>query len=121
MNRLLKAGRRVTLLSMVIMSIAACSSNQAAEDPAVQTRLARQMAELQKLKAAEYADYTSAMNCEETNRKLGNYYARKGSEAHGLISQLENGEQVSDAEISRALDDSDSTQFYDRPPMPLDY
>ncbi|MDO8433822.1 MAG: hypothetical protein Q7S58_15580 [Candidatus Binatus sp.] len=79
------------------------------------------MEKLQSLKAAEYEYYMHAMACEESNRKLGNYYAGKGSQVHGLISQMEEGKQVNDVEVSRALDDSDSVKYYDRPPMPPDF
>jgi hypothetical protein len=81
-----------------------------------QTRLAVQEEQLQKLKSAEYQDYMAAMTYEENNRKLGNYYAAKGSQVHNIISQLEDGTQVNDIEISRALDDSDSARYDDRPP-----
>ena len=79
------------------------------------------MKELQNLKSAEYQYYMTAMACEESNRKLGNYYAVKGSQAHLLISQIEEGRRVSDVDVNRVLDDSDSVKYYDRPPIPLDY
>ena len=74
------------------------------------------MEQLQKLKKAEYQDYMTAMTFEDGNRKLGNYYAAKGSQVHGVISQMEDGQPVNDREISRALDDSDSARYSDTPP-----
>jgi hypothetical protein len=82
--------------------------------------LAVQTEQLEKLKSAEYKDYMTAMTFEESNQKLGNYYVAKGAQVHGLIDQMEEGHQVNDMEIRRALDDSDSAKYDDRPPIPLD-
>ncbi len=106
----------IVLLSAVV-SLTACSSVSSAKDPADQTRLAVQVEQLQKLKTAEYDDYMTAMTFEDSNRKLGNYYAAKGSQVHAVISEMEDGKPVNDAEISRALDDSDSAR-YDKTPPP---
>jgi hypothetical protein len=105
----------IVLLSAVV-SLTACSSVSSAKDPADQTRLTVQMEQLQKLKTAEYHDYMTAMTSEEGNRKLGNYYAAKGSQVHGIISEMEDGQPVNDIEISRALDDSDSARYDNAPP-----
>jgi hypothetical protein len=107
----------IVLLSAVV-SLTACSSVSSAKDPADQTRLAVQMDQLQNLKTAEYQDYMTAMTSEDGNRKLGNYYAAKGSQVHGLISEMEDGKPVNDIEISRALDDSDSARYSNTPPSP---
>jgi hypothetical protein len=85
-----------------------------------ESQLARQTEQLEKLKSAEYQDYLSAMRFEDNDQKLGNYYARKGSQAHRLIDQLEKGHQVNDSEMSRVLDNSDSEKYDNRPPVPLD-
>ena len=57
------------------------------------------------------------MEFEDTNRRLGSYYAAKGLQAHGLIDQ---GHQLNDMQIRQALDNSDSAKYDDRPPVPLD-
>jgi hypothetical protein len=75
---------------------------------------------LQKLKAAEYRDYMTAMTFEDGNRKLGNFYAAKGSQVHAVISEMEDGKPVHDIEISRALDDSDSARYDNTPPPDRD-
>jgi len=107
----------VIVLFSATVSLTACASIPA-QSGAEQTTLAAQVDELQKLKAAEYHDYLTAMTFEETNRKLGNYYAAKGSQVHGLISEMEDGKQVNDIEVSRALDDGDSVKYDDTPPEP---
>lgn len=117
----LKLSLRLAIFLVVSALLTGCSSISPAEDPASQTMLAQQMEELQKLKSAEYQYEMQAMACEESNRKLGNYYSSKGSQTHSLISQMEDGKQVNDVEIARALDDSDSVKYFDRPPMPRDY
>ena len=109
----------IALLSAVV-SLTACSSVSSAKDPADQTRLAVQMGQLQKLKTAEYHDYMTAMTFEDANRKLGNYYAAKGTQVHGVISEMEDGQRVNDTEISRALDDSDSARYDNTPPPARD-
>ena len=110
----MKAFGVIVLLSATV-SLTACASisGQSTTD---QTRTGAQVAELNKLKAAEYQDYMAAMTFEETNRKLGNYYAAKGSQVHSLISQMEDGTSVNDIEITRALDDSDSALYDEMPP-----
>jgi hypothetical protein len=62
----------------------------------------------------------SAMEYEDTNQQLGSYYAHKGLQVHSLIDQLEEGHQVNDVEIGQALDNSDSANYDNRPPLPLD-
>jgi hypothetical protein len=79
-----------------------------------------QLEEVQKLKAAEYEDYKSAMSFEESNQKLGNYYLHKGAEVHHLIDKIEAGQQVSRAETDKALDTSDAENYDNRPPVPLE-
>jgi len=34
----------------------------------------------------------SAMNFEESNRNLGNYYAAKGAQVHGVSDQIKQGQ-----------------------------
>jgi hypothetical protein len=109
----------VVLLSAVA-SLNACSSSSSATGPAEQSQLARQTEQVERLRSAEYQDYLSAMRFEDKDQKLGNYYARKGSQAHQLIDQLEKGRQVKDTEINRVLDNSDSEKYDDRPAVPLD-
>ena len=41
-------------------------------------------------------------------------------QVHSLIDQMEGGKQVNEIEVSRALDDSDSAKYDDRPPLSLD-
>jgi len=79
------------------------------------------MESLQQLKSAEYQDFTMAMDNEEANRKVGNYYVAKGAQVHNLIGQMEKGQLVSDVQISRALDDREADQLYDFPAPPPDF
>ena len=69
------------------------------------------------------------MAFEETNPDLSNYYAKKGSEAHALIIQIETSqtrkgpkmanENPSEANaIDKVLDDSDSANYDHTPPFP---
>ncbi|MGD0119574.1 MAG: hypothetical protein ABSD30_16020 [Candidatus Binatus sp.] len=109
----------VVLLAAVV-SLTGCSAGSSANDPAEQTRLAIQMGQLQKLKTAEYEDYMAAMTSEDANQKLANYYAAKGTQVHGVISAMEDGQPVNDMEISRALDDSDSARYDNTPPLNRD-
>ena len=51
---------------------------------------------------------------EESNQKVGDYYAVKGLQVHNLIGEIEKGQPVSDVQVSRALDDTDANQYYDR-------
>ena len=60
------------------------------------------------------------MRFENSNQKLGNYYERKGSQAHHLIDEMEAGHQVSYEEINKILDNSDAEKYDNRPPVPLD-
>jgi hypothetical protein len=85
-----------------------------------ESQLAKENQELGKLKSAEYEDYTSAMSFEDSNQKLGNYYATKGGQVHHLIDRMEEGQPVKDAEIAQALDNSAAEKYDDRPPVPLD-
>jgi hypothetical protein len=84
------------------------------------SQLAIENQELGKLKSAEYQDDTSAMSFEDSNQKLGNYYAEKGAHVHHLIDQMEEGQPVTDAEVHQALDTSAADKYDDRPPVPLD-
>lgn len=110
----------VMLLLAIAGSLAACSSVSSPNNAVVQSKLTLQTQELEKLKSAEYRDDMSAMDLEESNRKLGDYYAAKGVQVHGLIDQMEQGQPVDDIKISRALDDSDSAKYDIPPPPPLD-
>jgi hypothetical protein len=112
--------RGLIVLLSAIASLNACSSSSSATSPAEQSQLERQTEQLEKLKSAEYQDYLSTMRFEDNDQKLGNYYARKGSQAHHLIDQLEEGHQVNDTELHKALDNSDSEKYDNRPPVPLD-
>jgi hypothetical protein len=109
----------VALLSITI-SLTGCYSVSSQSNVAVQSKLVFQTEELEKLKSAEYQDYMSAMDFEESNRNLGNYYAAKGVQVHGVIDRMEQGQPVDDVKISRALDDSDSSKYDSAPPAPLD-
>lgn len=75
---------------------------------------------MEKLKSAEYQDYLKAMSFEDNNQKLGNFYVHKGAQVHHLIDELEKGQQVNDADMHQALDNSDSEKYDNRPPVPLD-
>jgi hypothetical protein len=110
----------IVVLLLGITSLTACSSVLPAQGQPDQSTLAKQAEQLEKLKAAEYQDYMTAMTFEDSNQKLGNYYAAKGSQVHSLIDQMEKGQQVDSNNISRALDNSDSEKYDDRPPVPLD-
>jgi|SRR5271168_3914982 len=112
-------GGLIVFLSAVA-SLTACSSISPTKNSGDQSRRAIEIEDLEKLKAAEYQDYMTAMDFEETHRKLGNYYAAKGMQVHSLIDQMEGGKQVNEIEVSRALDDSDSAKYDDRPPLSLD-
>jgi len=98
----------------------ACSSISPLKASSDQSILAVQSEDLEKLKSAEYQDYMTAMHFEDSHRKLGYYYAAKGLQVHGLIDQIEEGQRSNDIEVNRALDDSDSAKYDDRPPVPLD-
>ena len=113
-------GGRLTVILAAIVSLTGCSSVLSASSP-VQTNLAMQTHKLQKLKAAEYEDYRTAMANEESNQKVGDYYAVKGLQVHNLIGEIEKGQPVSDVQISRALDDTDANQYYDVPIASRDF
>jgi hypothetical protein len=112
-------GGLVALLSITV-SLTGCYSASSQSNPAVQSKLALQTEELEKLKSAEYQDYMNAMDFEESNRNLGNYYAAKAVQVHGVIDEMEQGQPVDDVKISRALDDSDSSKYDNARPAPLD-
>jgi hypothetical protein len=82
--------------------------------------VASQLEEVQRLKAAEYQDYTSAMSFEDSNQKLGNYYLHKGAEVHHVIDEIEAGRMVNPSEINKSLDTSDAENYDNRPPVPLE-
>jgi hypothetical protein len=82
--------------------------------------VATQLEEVEKLKAAEYQDYSNTMSFEDNNQKLGNYYLHKGAEVHHVIDEIEAGKAVSPDEIDKALDTSDAEKYDNRPPVPLD-
>ena len=104
----------------VVAALSACSSGTSATTSAQQSQLATQIEQVQKLKSAEYQDDLNAMRFENSDQKLGNYYERKGSQAHHLIDELEEGHQVSYEEINKVLDNSDAEKYDTRPPVPLD-
>ena len=108
------------VFSLVVASLSACSSISVASGSASQSTLGAQTEEVEKLKSAEYQDYMSAMSFEDSNQKLGNYYATKGAQVHKLIDQMEEEHGVSHSEIGRALDNSDAEKYDVRPPVPLD-
>jgi hypothetical protein len=108
------------MLFLAMALLNGCSSSSSATNPVDQSLLARQTEEVEKLRSAEYQDYLSAMRFEDSDQTLGNYYVRKGAEGHHLIDQLEKGQQVNNAEISHALDNSGSEKYDNRPPVPLD-
>jgi len=85
-----------------------------------ESSVATQLQEVEKLKAAEYQDYTNAMSFEDNNQKLGNYYLHKGAEVHHVIDEIEAGQQVSPAETDKALEPSDAENYDNRPPVPLE-
>jgi hypothetical protein len=108
------------VLLLAVASLTACSSISSAKGPADQPQLAVEAEELEKLKSAEYQDYMTAMTFENSNQKLGTYYVTKGTQVHSLIDQMEEGHPVDYNQISRALDNSDSAKYDDRPRVPLD-
>jgi hypothetical protein len=106
-------------LALASVTLAACSSALPL-NPSEQSRLAIQTEQLEKLKSAEYQDYMTAMSFEDSNQKLGNYYATKGAQVHGVIDEMEQGRQISSDQVSQVLDTSDAEKYDDRPPVPLD-
>jgi hypothetical protein len=115
-----KTLRDFIILLSAVVSLNACSSYSTATNPADQSQLARETDQLEKLKSAEYQDYLKAMSFEDNNQKLGNFYVHKGAQVHHLIDELEKGQQVNDADMHQALDNSDSEKYDNRPPVPLD-
>jgi hypothetical protein len=111
-----KVGGFIVLL-MPIALLNACSSLPIETN---RSQLAIENQELEKLKSAEYQDYMSAMSFEESDQKLGNYYARKGAQVHHLIDQLEEGQPVNDAEVAQALDTGAANKYDNRALVPLD-
>jgi hypothetical protein len=109
-----KFRRRIAMFAAV-SCLAVCPLRLFAQSPVV-----TQLEEVEKLKAAEYQDYTSAMSFEDGNQKLGNYYLHKGAGVHHLIDEIKAGQQVGPAEIDKALDTSDAENYDNRPPVPLD-
>ena len=109
----------IILLSFAAITLTACSSVLSLNPPE-QSQLAIQTEQLEKLKSAEYQDYMTAMSFEDSNQKLGNYYATKGSQVHSVIDEMEQGRQVSTDQVSQALNTSDAEKYDDRPPVPLD-
>jgi hypothetical protein len=119
-SRITKWSGELLALLMAVASLTACSSISPTPGPADQPQLAVEAEKLERLKSAEYQDYMTAMTFENSNQKLGNYYAAKGSQVHHLIDQMEEGHQVNYTDIRQALDNSESAKYDDRPPVPLD-
>ena len=108
------------VLVWALPALSACSFVLPATTSKAQSTLAKQTEEVEKLKSAEYQDYMKAMSFEDSNQKLGNYYAGKGAQVHRLIDQMEIGHEVNYEQVGRALDNSDAEKYDDRPPVPLD-
>ena len=106
---------------IAIVSLVACSAESSAQNSSVQKEVAKEMEDLQKLRTAEYQDFTNGMACEESNKSLGTYYLSKGLEAHDLILQVEEGHQISDIAPFHALDDGDAALYDTNPPPPRDF
>jgi hypothetical protein len=121
LNSLTSEGSGALLvLSVVFASLSACSSISLVKGSTGQSTLETQTQEVEKLRSAEYQDYMRAMSFEDSNQKLGNYYAAKGAQVHSLIDQMEKGHEINYDQIGRALDNSDAEKYDDRPPVPLD-
>ena len=112
---------RLTLCLIAIVSLVACSAESSAQNSSVQREVAKQMEDLQMLRAAEYEYFTHGMACEESNKKLGTYYFSKGLQAHDLILQEEEGHQISDIALFQALDNRDSVLYNANPPQHRDF
>ena len=112
---------RLVLFLIAIISLVACSAQSSAQNSSVPKEVAKQVEDLQELRAAEYQDFTNFMGCEESNKKLGNYYLSKGLEAHDLILQEEEGNQIGDIALSHALDDRDASLYDTNPPQRRDF
>src|SRR6202522_867321 len=85
---------RLVIFLIAIISLAGCSVESSAQNSSVPQEVAKQVDDLQKLRAAEYDDFTNGIGCEESNKKLGTYYFSKGLQAHDLILQEEEGHQI---------------------------
>ena len=109
-----KFRRRIAMLAAVT-GFAVSPLRLFAQSPVV-----TQLEQVEKLKAAEYQDYTSAMSFEDSNQKLGNYYLHKGAEVHHVIDEIEAGRMVNPSEINKSLDTSDAENYDNRPPVPLE-
>jgi hypothetical protein len=107
-------------ISCTVAGLSGCSSGASVTGSEPQSELAQQIDQVQKLKSAEYQDDLNAMRFENSNQKLGNYYEKKGSQAHHLIDEMEQGHQVSNETIDKVLDNSDAQKYDARPPVPLD-
>jgi hypothetical protein len=112
---------RLTLFLIAIVSLVACSAEPSAQNSSVQKEVAKQVENLQQLRAAEYQYFMNGMACEESNKKLGTYYLSKGLEAHDLILQDEEGHQISEIALFHALDDRDAALYDTNPPPPRDF
>jgi hypothetical protein len=112
---------RLALFLIAIVSLVACSAESSAQNSSVPKEVAKQVDDLQKLRAAEYQDFTNGMGCEESNKKLGTYYFSKGLEAHDLILQQEEGHQLSDIALFHALDNRDARLYDTNPPPRRDF
>jgi hypothetical protein len=112
---------RLALFLIAIVSLVACSAESSAQNSLIRKEVAKQMEDLQQLRTAEYDDFTNGMACEESNKRLGTYYLSKGLEAHDLILQEEEGHQIGDIALSRALDDRDAVLYDTNPPPPRDF
>ena len=112
---------RLILCLIAIVSLVACSAESSAQNSSVQKEVAKEMEDLQNLRAAEYEYFTHGMACEESNKKLGIYYLSKGLEAHDLILQDEEGHPISDIALFHALDDSDAVLYDTNPPLPRNF
>ncbi|MBV8454792.1 MAG: hypothetical protein JOZ29_21350 [Deltaproteobacteria bacterium] len=111
---------RLIFLCSAAMLWSACSSVWSTLGFPNQSQVAQETEQVERLKSAEYEDYVSGMNFENSDQKLGNFYIHKGAQVHRLIDQMERGNQVNNDEINQALDTSGAEQYDDRPPVPLD-
>ncbi|MGD0119197.1 MAG: hypothetical protein ABSD30_14110 [Candidatus Binatus sp.] len=112
---------RLVIFLIAIISLAGCSVESSAQNSSVPQEVAKQVDDLQKLRAAEYDDFTNGIGCEESNKKLGTYYFSKGLQAHDLILQEEEGHQISDIALFQALDNRDSVLYNANPPQHRDF
>jgi hypothetical protein len=108
---------RLVIFLIAIISLAGCSVESSAQNSSVPQEVAKQVDDLQKLRAAEYDDFTNGIGCEESNK---NYFS-KGLQAHDLILQEEEGHQISDIALFQALDNRDSVLYNANPPQHRDF